>query len=232
MRAVFCENIASNGHHVIDGDRAHHLINVIRVKLKEEILLLNGQGEEARAEVIEIKKKSLELRIIDYLKTESDSCIDLAIAVTKKEALEEILKFSVELKIGKIYFLKTKFSQPMQLKKDRVISIMESALIQSNNRFLPALQENEIDLKDKFRSVVDGYENCVFFTLGKTPVAKEVKFSRPTLICVGPEAGFDDEEIGQYLTLKNCHSLTLKTAILRAPTAVVAAAGHILARMD
>jgi 16S rRNA (uracil1498-N3)-methyltransferase len=231
MRAVFCETIPSNGAYEVSGDRAHHLINVIRVKPQEEILLLNGQGEEARAEVIEIKKKSLTLKIIDYVKSENSSLVDLAIAVTKKEALEEILKFAVELQIGNIYFLKTKYSQPFQLKKERVLALMESALIQSNNRYLPVIHQGEIDIKTKFKPIVSKYDSCVFFTLSENPVAKEVKFSSPTLICIGPEAGFDNDEISEFKALDNCHTLTLKTAILRAPTAVVAATGHILARI-
>jgi 16S rRNA (uracil1498-N3)-methyltransferase len=63
MRAIFL-NIELQELELIEisGDQAHHL-NVIRIKENEEILILNGKGKSALANVLSIQKKNIKVKI-------------------------------------------------------------------------------------------------------------------------------------------------------------------------
>ena len=50
MRAIFLEDI--NNLQAVEGDAAHHLINVVRIQKGEEILLLNGMGTRILVKVV------------------------------------------------------------------------------------------------------------------------------------------------------------------------------------
>ena len=74
MRAVFCDlkSGAAGEEVVISDDRAHHL-QVVRVKIDEEVLVLNGMGQRFFSKIIEVTKKEVVLKI---LKTESLAPLD------------------------------------------------------------------------------------------------------------------------------------------------------------
>lgn len=62
MRAIYLESIdASKSEILIDGNIAHHLINVIRIKNGEEILGLNGKGLMTYLTVSDLGKKKINL---------------------------------------------------------------------------------------------------------------------------------------------------------------------------
>jgi 16S rRNA (uracil1498-N3)-methyltransferase len=95
---------------VISGERAHHL-NVVRVKVGEEILILNGRGLKFFAKIINITKKDIALKIFKFERSTPNDILDLAIATPKKEAFEDILKISVELGINQIVPLFSQYCQ-------------------------------------------------------------------------------------------------------------------------
>ena len=49
---------------IIDGSEFHHLVHVMRGSAGDEIELVNGRGDIARARIEKIDKKSASLRIL------------------------------------------------------------------------------------------------------------------------------------------------------------------------
>lgn len=227
MRAIFYpyDQIETGEVLTITGDNAHHL-NVVRLKKNEEILILNGKGKKLYGEILTISKNLVSIQV---KKSEQDSDlnhnISLIISVPKKEAFEDILKISVELGIRNIHPVKTSFSQYEYEPSERIQKILESALIQSNNLFIPTIHP-QVSLKGllAFKK-----EQIVFFNSQVALKKKSLNLDENLSILIGPEGGFSLEEIEEILTYPNLIEVKLPTPILRAPTAVASSVGYLLA---
>lgn len=229
MRAVFLDfdNHVENDL-VITGDSAHHL-NVVRVKNNEEILVLNGKGIALEAVVKSISKHTIELKIAGKLNKSPSHALSLAIASPKKDAFEDIVKMAVELGIKEIYPLKSEYSQYDYAPSERLNRILESALIQSNNYFLPIIHPQQT-----LESYIAATSEQVYFfnSIEDTHnTTNSVTSSSGGVLLIGPEAGFKNEEIEMIRQSKKAKEIHLPTPILRAPTAFAAGVGHLLARM-
>ena len=224
MRALFYPDF-SQDELTLSGDDAHHFIKVLRIEMNEEIQLMDGKGSIAKASVSNVTKKEMTLTIHQRTFTSKENKIDLGIGIVKKEALEEILKASVEMGIGKLYLVRTQFSQPMFDWSDRYQKLLISALEQSNNPYLPQIllvsSLEEIPFKD--------YQNIYTFSPHENTDATKSFSAEKSLILIGPEGGFSTEEEG-YLVKKNSLLVRLPLPILRAKTATILAVGFLLGK--
>ena len=112
MRAIYYPSPidASTTNIILEGEASKHLM-VVRVKLGEAVLVLNGEGVRALTEVISISKNQIELSVQSFTQSTPSHEISLAIANPKKEAFEDILKMAVELGVMNIHPLSSEFSQ-------------------------------------------------------------------------------------------------------------------------
>lgn len=225
MRAIFhpFENVT--GAVLVTDEQAKHL-QVVRIKSGESVLVLNGKGMKASATVGAITKNSVEL-LINSIETETPGHqIRLAVATPKKDAFEDILKMAVELGVKSIQPLTSEFSQYDYAPGERFSRILESALIQSNNAFLP-----EIFPQIKLEQFLSSNKTPLFF-FNSRPSAS--KFSEKPLaektILIGPEGGFSERECALILERPEVYTIHLPTPILRAPTAVASSIGYLLGK--
>lgn len=224
MRAVYISSpdfdTITDGHE-LSGAATHHLIKVIRVKASEKLLLLNGEGEGKLVEVSEVQKKSLKVKVLETKKAKKKSNITMAIGQLKKDAMDSALKSCVELGVGKIIIIRSEFSQRYELNMERVNRLLVSALEQSNNYFLPIVENCDL------RSIkVDGYQNKLVCSLKTNAKDNELEDGR-TLVLIGPEGGFSSDEEA-YLESKDCRFLSWDLPILRAKTACIFSVGYIM----
>lgn len=225
MRAIFypfSKETASKSILVVDESAKH--LHVVRIKPEEEILVLNGNGLKALTRVGSISKNQIELLVESIEESKNSHEISLAIANPKKDAFEDILKIAVELGVQNIYPLTSEFSQYDYQSSDRVQRILESALIQSNNPFLPTIHPQiTLDLfLDQLNSPL------YFFNSRPNNCGKAEKISGAKTILIGPEGGFSPREESRILAKSNVFSIHLPTPILRAPTAVASSIGYLL----
>ena len=229
MRAVFCDlkESAVGEVVIISGDRAHHL-QVVRVKIDEEVLVLNGMGQRFFSKVIEVTKKEVVLKILKIESLVPLHQINLAIALPKKDAFEDILRISVELGIGHIYPLSSEFSQYQYAPSERIDRLLESALVQSNNLYLPQIAK-QTQLNDYINQLSG---SLVYFSASPAPLVGTIDTSSEITVLIGPEAGFSAREEEQIQASKNIKIIHLPTPILRAPTAVATSVGYLLGRLS
>lgn len=223
MRASFQKDLTLQDHYVIKGDAAHHLVNVIRLELGEEILLLNGAGLKVKAKVSSLSKKEVNLDKVEHSQAPQILQMDLALGIPKKEALELSLKQAVELGFRKIFLVRSQYSQTRLPETERIESLLISALEQSNSAYLP-----EIISASWLEIPFEIYSEILMMDSQTEVEQKKSKIPKPVLLIVGPEGGFSTEESLFLHKLPQTRILNLPTPILRTPTAVAAGAGIIL----
>ncbi|MES2528446.1 MAG: RsmE family RNA methyltransferase [Bdellovibrionota bacterium] len=226
MRAVFLPDLSSHHEYLLSGDILHHLVNVIRIEKDEELLLLNGRGLSVKTLVVEASKKILKLTTLSESTTERAFNLDLILGVPKKDALELSLKQAVELGFRKIYLVRSDYSQTKVPETDRIMSLLVSALEQSNSPFLPEVIEAD------WKSVPWNDYGTVLMLDSQTGNAGKSKLvSKINCLVIGPEGGFSPAELLDLRSRPQVEAILLPTPILRTPTAVATGAGLILQRL-
>jgi 16S rRNA (uracil1498-N3)-methyltransferase len=225
LRAIFhsYDSLEKNVVIILTGDSFHHL-NVTRARENEKILILNGKGQKALGLITVIAKKNIELKILESETCIPDHKLSLAIAMPKKEAFEDILKISTELGINEVFTLSSEYSQYVFEQNERVQRILESALIQSNNTYIPIIH-NEQSLTN---FIATHTEKIAFFNSKKLEENIKVETSEKITILIGPEGGFSQSEIELISKYSKIIEIHLPTPILRAPTAVASSVGYLL----
>ncbi len=230
MKAIFCEEI--NSLSIIQGEDAHHLINVLRIKEGDDFLILNGMGQIIKATATEIKKDQIFFARKESIIAEKLLNIHLAIGMPKKEAMEEVLRNSTELGISKILYFRSQFSQQDFEPNDRTKRVLISSLIQSNNPYLPILGRIK-DINHLVETFSD-YDKIIYFcSHSNLPMKSDftLKKSQKILLVVGPEGGFSKQEEEKLINNQNMMVIHLNTPILRSPTAVIASAAWVLGKL-
>ncbi len=224
MRALYQKDLSIQESYLIKGDAAHHLANVVRVEMDEEILLLNGAGLTVKTKVSSLSKKEIILKCTASSTIAQKIQMDLALGIPKKEALELCLKQAVELGFRKIYLVRSDYSQTKLPEMERLESLIISAIEQSNSAFMPEICPTTWDKIP----VTDYGEILMMDSQSESQNDNMPKKTDPRLLIVGPEGGFSKEERDFLHKVANIRILNLPTPILRTPTAVSAGAGIIL----
>jgi 16S rRNA (uracil1498-N3)-methyltransferase len=225
MRAIYLDSDFNQSSTTIEGVQAHHLINVLRIKLGSELLGLDGAGTVYNLKIQEILKKKLVVSIINSKETVPKLNVDFMIGKVKKEAMDLALKQCCELGVGKITIVNSEYSQRYEIKEERTNKLLISGIEQANNPYLPKFEE--LDFKDM--NIDDDYESIVYFSSNP----KFQKVSEPmergkTLIIIGPEGGFSQNEEEYIAGLSKARIINMDTQIMRTPTAISCGLGFYL----
>ncbi len=226
MRAIYYPFVKSevNKHIIVTDEQAKHL-QVVRIRPNEEVLVLNGKGMRALTIVGAISKTQVELLVSSVEEAKSGHQISLAIAIPKKDAFEDILRIATELGVRDIYPLGSEFSQYDYEENERFDRIVESALVQSNNPFLPKIHKQQ-----SLEKFLETYKSSIyFFDSRPSESGQPEKGEGEKVVLIGPEAGFSARETQIILTKPNVISIHMSSPILRAPTAVATSIGYLLA---
>ncbi len=226
MRAVFLPELMSHHEYLLTGEILHHLVNVIRIEKDEDLLLLNGRGLAVKTRVVEASKKLLKLSTISETTTDRTFSLDLVLGVPKKDALDLSLKEAVELGFRKIFLVRSDYSQTKVPETERIMSLLVSALEQSNSPFLPIVVEAD------WKSVPwNDYGTVLMLDSQTGQPGKSHGVSKENCLVIGPEGGFSPAELDYLRSQPNLESILLPTPILRTPTAVATGAGLVLQRL-
>ena len=210
----------------IDGPDAHHLANVMRAQPGEQVWLFDGRGKEFVAQIEEITKKTVLLRIIDSQDTgrELDHQLTLAVALPKGDRQKVLVEKLVELGVSNLLPLNTRRSVVVANAKSteklqrRVIEASKQC---GRNQLMeigqPTSFQTLIEQKAPARCRIIGHPNS-------TPVDSiDVDVAQDVLVAIGPEGGFTDDEI-ELARSYGWQVATMGKTVLRVETAAVAAA--------
>lgn len=225
------ENILENKIIIDEKGDVNHLKNVFRVKIDEKVRAVDGE-KEYLCRVAELDKKSVTL-VIDEIFEDRFSTkvkIDAAIGILKNDKMDLTIQKLTEIGINKIIPLSTKRGvAKVSEKKDKWDLIVREALKQCQGVKPLIIDEvtkiEKLKLED-YDLVIVPYECEDEYTL-KNLLRKQTKELKSVLYIVGPEGGFDIEEI-EYLKQKGANIVTLGKRILRAETASIVVGGILI----
>lgn len=220
MHKIFAEKFKNNNFYYYEEDITH-LIKILRFKLNDEFLTIyDSKRYLVKITSLEPFRTSV-IKELNY-STNIDKEVHLFQAVIKPKHMEWILSKSVELQINKIYSVLFKRSNKNNLiSEKRTNQIIKSASEQSNRDFIINNEFIEwntetIKLLNEYDLVILAYEKE-----DKNNYLKNIdlKDKKKIAILIGPEGGFDIEEIKALSSLSNIEFVKLTNSILRSETA-------------
>lgn len=206
---------------ILTSDESWHCAKVLRKKIGESIRLIDGQGYFYDAVLDHISEKKCTAKIISdpIFQPKRNYYLHLAIAPTKQiDRIEWMIEKAVEIGIDEISFLTTHNSERTVIKTERIQKIIESAVKQSLQAYIPKLNSLL-----SFKEIINLNKTDQCFIAhchdSNKENIKKIEFkNKSTLILIGPEGDFSKEEI--ELALKNnFRAISISSNRLRTETA-------------
>ena len=210
-------------------DEAIHAIRVLRLKIGDDIFLIDGKGTFYEALVTLANSKHCLYKITQTLVQNKTwkGHIHLAIAPTKDiSRIEWLVEKATEIGFDEISFLNCQFSERKNLRIDRIERIVISAMKQSRKAWKPIVN-NMLSFEDFMQKEVTGQKficHC-YNEIEKTDFFSNINNSglfEDITVLIGPEGDFSINEVHQALQ-QQYKSTTLGNSRLRTETAGLAA---------
>lgn len=214
----------------ITGDDMNHIKNVLRLKIGEQITVSDGTDREYVCEISDYTGDAVEVRILDILGSNAElpTQITLYQGFPKGDKMELIIQKAVELGASRIVPVMMKRcvvkldAKKADKKVERFNAIALSAAKQSKRGMIPIVdrvmtyKEALEDAKQLSMTIVP-YEDAEGVQHSKD-VIKQVKGKESLGIFIGPEGGFEEQEIQAAMDM-GAECVTLGHRILRTETA-------------
>ena len=212
----------------LDEDTSKHIVQVLRMKDGEQLNLTDGKGNLITVEIIDDHKKHCKVRVFaSSHQPPATRKITIAISLLKNSSrFEWFLEKATEIGINEIIPLICDRSEKQKFREDRMKNILVSAMLQSQQCWLPVLHAPiEYQLLFRQQDVIDAAQKFIAHCIEaeKRNLADLVNESLPSqIILIGPEGDFTAAEV--QLAVKN-HFMTvsLGETRLRAETAGIVA---------
>lgn len=208
----------------VDGNPAHYLISVMRVKPDDVVLLFDGRSGEWAARVRDLRKRDLVLECVRQTRApEHAPDFWLCCAPIRKGRIDLIAEKACELGVAKLQPVLTRRAVVDKLNLDRLHAHLVEAAEQCGRTILPELS-GMVKLDAMLRDWPE--ERWLFFAdeTGGAPLADALReHAGPAAFLIGPEGGFDPVEREAIRSVPRAVPVSLGPRILRAETAAIAA---------
>jgi 16S rRNA (uracil1498-N3)-methyltransferase len=220
---LYVETLLAAGVQVeLDAAQANYLGNVMRLKVRDQLLLFDGISGEWLAAVAEVGKKRMRLVVGEPTKPqEAVPDLWLAFAPVKKGRVDWLVEKAVELGVARLQPVVTQRTIVDKLNLDRMRAHIVEAAEQCGRTALADIDE-PVRLETFLRT--RDPERTLYFAdeTGGAPAITSFEPS-PAMVLIGPEGGFTPEEASAIRAAPNAVAISLGPRILRAETAALAA---------
>ena len=210
-------------------EESKHCIRVLRLKLGDQVNLIDGVGGYYLAEIIEEHPKRTFLKVLakqaEYGKR--NHYLHIAIAPTKNiDRFEWFLEKATEIGVDEITPIICDHSERKEIKLDRSNKIITSAIKQSLKAYHPIL--NQYTSFNQFISSASADAKYIAHCeeLEKQEISQGFIPQKKYLILIGPEGDFSTTEIETTLQ-KGYYPVSLGQSRLRTETAALQACFEI-----
>lgn len=248
----FVEHLpATSQNLILEEDQSKHIVQVLRKQKGDEILLTDGKGSKALVRIIDDHRKQCQVKINSIEKEAMPlQKVSIAISLLKNASrFEWFLEKATEIGVNEIIPLICVRTEREKFRVDRLQNILVSAMLQSQQCWLPLLHElisfeNLIEenregkkfiahclpeQKQQLTTVITHVGNSMPDLQFQTPNSRFP--ASDSLILIGPEGDFTEGEIELALQ-KNFIAVALGKTRLRTETAGIVAAITLLQMRD
>ena len=221
----FEENLTDSDEFILSEETSRHICQVLRMKEKEKINITNGKGYTVLAEIILADKKKTKVKSIQkYLAVKPTPQTAIAISLIKNNnRFEWFAEKATEIGISIIIPIICQRTEKTHFKSERVKSILISAMLQSQQSWLPELQE-QIKISEVIKDESFDQKFIAHCLDEEKKMLKNlVKSNTSKIILIGPEGDFTEDEIQEAIR-NNYLPVSLGNTRLRTETAGIAAA--------
>lgn len=232
-----------DGYAVITGQDVNHIRNVLRMKAGEQVGIRDGISRNYICELETIGQDEIRARI---LSEETDSSelparLYLFQGLPKSDKMEFIIQKAVELGVYQIIPVATRRAvvkldkKKEEAKVKRWNAIAESAAKQSGRMLVPEVT-GVMTLTEAYAYAEDFDVRLIPYELAEgmaetKQILKTVRSGMQVGIFIGPEGGFDTEEVEQAIAA-GVHPITLGRRILRTETAGMTALSILMFQLE
>lgn len=215
---------------VIEGSDVNHIRNVLRMKQGDRVIVNSGLGTDYYCIIREVFSEQIELQIESSKPCNAELPVKLVLfqALPKLDKMELIIQKAVELGAYEIVPVVTKRcvvkldEKKSEKKLARWQSIAEAAAKQSARGIIPQVRQ-PLKFKEAVKYAGDleylmiPFEHAEGMVYSRQ-IMKEAAKTKSVGIFIGPEGGFEDEEI-EYAKEAGARVISLGNRILRTETA-------------
>ena len=208
----------------LDEDTSKHMIGVLRMTKGEEVLLTDGKGKKATAQITDDNRKRCSVQV-QSIETEEESGpnVSVAISIIKNSSrFEWFLEKATEIGVNEIIPLLCERTEKEKFRYERMKGILISAMLQSQQTRLPVLHE-PTPFNDVVKSSVQEQKFIAHCLPNEKQQLSSVIGHRSSIILIGPEGDFTEKETGFALE-HHFTPVALGATRLRTETAGIVAA--------
>jgi len=218
--------LTSEGQIVLDPAQAHYLINVMRCKAGDEVLVFNGIDGEWRASLAAGGRKFANLHLIGQERPQTEGPdLHYVFAPLKRARLDYMVQKATELGVGRLVPVLTRRTMSERINEARLRANAVEAAEQCGILRVPEIERPEklpklLGTWNKDRLLIFADEQAP----ASSPLAALTARKRgPLAVLIGPEGGFEEDERALLLKQPFVVPISLGPRIMRADTAAVAA---------
>ncbi len=248
LRRFFTESLPEAGAaFTLRGDEAHHMLNVVRVRVGEEVSLFDGSGAVACARLLQGRRGEATLQVlsVESVDVEAPRKLTIACSLPRATRMDFLVEKCCELGVARFVPMVARRSvvDPLERQENhlarwrrialeaakqcgrtRLMEItavlpFESALLTREPTGLSRVEEPAARM---IASPAPRGTGLAEFAAGLRPGQDVIAF-------IGPEGGFTPEEVVLAAQI-GCAAVSLGPRILRVETAAVALAACLLLR--
>ena len=226
----------------IEGNDVNHIVNVLRMKSGEELLISVKGDWDYLCKIDDIETERVNLKVLESMEQrELPVNITLLQGIPKSDKLEMIIQKAVELGVSEIIPVKTKRvvvkidEKKADTKVNRWNAIAESAAKQSKRSIIPKVSgpmsiDNALEIVKDFGVKLIPYENADGIDKTRKTLESMDK-TKDIAVFIGPEGGFEEAEV-ERIKNSGFEVITLGKRILRTETAGLALLSNIMIRLE
>jgi 16S rRNA (uracil1498-N3)-methyltransferase len=208
-------------------DQANYLLNVLRLRRGDAVLLFNGRDGEWRASLASAGKRIASVVVEERTRAQTPAGnLHFLFAPLKHARLDYVVQKAVEMGASRLQAVMTRHTQVARVNLDRMRANVIEAAQQCGILSVP-----DVDVPATFDEIVSDTGRLLVFcdegAEADDPVAALAAVhpvsGTPIAVLIGPEGGFSEEERAVLLNRPKVIRIALGPRILRADTAAVAA---------
>jgi 16S rRNA (uracil1498-N3)-methyltransferase len=211
----------------LNEETSKHVVQVLRMKVGEQMNLTNGKGAIYTVAIIEDHRKKCVVNVLSKLLVkQKSSSITIAISPLKNNSrFEWFLEKVTEIGVPQIVPLICERTEKSQLKMERLKGILISAMLQSQQAWMPVLHD-AIKITELLTKLSDkeGVQKLIAHCEeDKKTLLIDIPVSPNCTILIGPEGDFTSKEIA-FALQSGFEPVSLGDTRLRTETAGIVAA--------